>query len=64
MKLILSCGEVKVGVLRWSSQLLMNVVFTGVNGTSIAGAQQPVLMDIMMQKELPGILYFPDPSQI
>lgn len=43
-------GEVKLGVLSWPSQLHMNVMFRGVNGTSIVGAQQPVLMDIMTQK--------------
>lgn len=37
MKLILSCGGVRVGVLRWPSQLLMNVTFSGVNGTFLNG---------------------------
>lgn len=47
---IIFSGEVKFGVLCWPSQLHMNVVFKGVNGTFIVGAQQPVLMDIMTQK--------------
>lgn len=42
----------------------MKVIFTGVNGTSIVGAPQPLLTDVLMQNKLPGNPYFPDPSQM